>query len=159
MEPVNKAELSTLRAELAAARAEVEKLEERLQINTDAYGEERVHLLRSLDMSESRLAAMTSARDEALKERDELDLQLAGCAAVQEAQKKLAEAQCRAARAQVEQIAKTLTCEHKRRSGGNDYIECSDCGLMWDYRKEGPQDALRRHLTTLAQSFGGSDAE
>lgn len=32
-------------------------------------------------------------------------------------------------------ILRSIRCAHENRTGGNDYILCHDCGLMWDYRK------------------------
>lgn len=46
-------------------------------------------------------------------------------------------------------LVKMVGCAHEERSGGNDYLECSDCGLMWDWRKETPQRALFNKLTSL----------
>ena len=36
-------------------------------------------------------------------------------------------------------------CQHDDRTGGNDYLLCNTCGLMWDYQREGPTDALLRN--------------
>lgn len=37
-------------------------------------------------------------------------------------------------------------CGHRNRTGGNDYIACLDCGLNWDYRKETPDEVVKRDL-------------
>ena len=37
---------------------------------------------------------------------------------------------------------KMARCSHANAAGGNDYILCNDCGLMWDYRKETANDGL-----------------
>lgn len=41
-------------------------------------------------------------------------------------------------------------CKHESRTGGNDYLLCNDCHLMWDYRREKPADAIVRMLAALA---------
>ena len=33
-------------------------------------------------------------------------------------------------------LIKQAGCQHTKRMGGNDYIECFDCGLLWDYRRK-----------------------
>lgn len=42
-----------------------------------------------------------------------------------------------------ERIAKQLICRHEHVSGGNDFIECADCDLVWDYGKLTPLIALK----------------
>jgi hypothetical protein len=39
-----------------------------------------------------------------------------------------------------------IRCLHEKRAGGNDYLRCDDCGLMWDYRREGPDRGLVIYL-------------
>lgn len=36
------------------------------------------------------------------------------------------------------QAKKWVLCKHPERNrvGGNDYLECQDCGFQWDYRRE-----------------------
>ncbi len=41
--------------------------------------------------------------------------------------------------AEAEALLKQSDCEHIKRAGGNDYLLCDDCGLMWDYRRERPE--------------------
>lgn len=44
----------------------------------------------------------------------------------------------------LEGALRQVLCQHVQRSGGNDYMECSDCALMWDYRSnQQPQDVAR----------------
>jgi hypothetical protein len=40
-------------------------------------------------------------------------------------------------------------CEHVDRAGGNDYILCNRCGLMWDYRREGPTQEVARYVAAV----------
>lgn len=42
-------------------------------------------------------------------------------------------------------------CAHSRRAGGNDYIECFDCGLMWDYRSG---TAAQQFVSNLLSALG-----
>jgi len=44
------------------------------------------------------------------------------------------------------ELLKQAVCEHKSRTGGNDYLLCNDCDLMWNYCREGPHDALKRQV-------------
>lgn len=44
--------------------------------------------------------------------------------------------------ATLEEIVAMARCAHENRAGGNDYILCNDCHLMWDYRKESANDGL-----------------
>lgn len=41
-----------------------------------------------------------------------------------------------------ERIIKMARCQHEKRGGGNDYMLCDDCGLMWDCRRESAHDGL-----------------
>lgn len=50
-------------------------------------------------------------------------------------------------------------CQHENRAGGNDYILCSDCGLMWDYRKEQPSDVLVQLLVAEVQGVPPAQPE
>jgi hypothetical protein len=57
-------------------------------------------------------------------------------------------------------------CWHHTRTGGNDYQECLNCGLMWDYRREtAEQAALRflvghvKHLLALVDAREQQDEE
>ena len=43
-------------------------------------------------------------------------------------------------------LTQRAVCNHSRRTGGNDYLECLECGLMWDYRKETAEQRLIRDL-------------
>jgi hypothetical protein len=47
------------------------------------------------------------------------------------------------------QLIKQANCQHKDKTGGNDYQLCNECDLMWDYRREKPADALLRYQTEL----------
>jgi hypothetical protein len=50
----------------------------------------------------------------------------------------------------LEGYVRQAACAHETRLGGNDYLVlCNDCGLVWDYRREGPADALRRAAAAL----------
>ena len=40
-------------------------------------------------------------------------------------------------------LATQLICRHPHVSGGNDYILCDDCELMWDYAKHDPLLSVR----------------
>lgn len=44
-------------------------------------------------------------------------------------------------------LLKLIRCGHADRTGGNDYLLCNVCGVMWDYRREGPKDAVERAIT------------
>ncbi len=50
---------------------------------------------------------------------------------------------------QSEFVLKAARCAHEHRAGGNDYLTCSDCQLMWDYRRETANDALVRLMAQL----------
>lgn len=39
----------------------------------------------------------------------------------------------------ISSLVKMARCQHTHRAGGNDYIECHDCGLFWDYRRGSEQ--------------------
>ena len=53
-------------------------------------------------------------------------------------------------------LATQVECAHDNRTGGNDYILCHDCGLVWDYRQpgwhglEGARRALAANIRALA---------
>lgn len=70
----------------------------------------------------------------------------------------------RASRAEAEQrlaehrhFVKVSRCPHPEnaRTGGNDYIECTQCGLMWDYRRETTGHAEDRLFARLAAEGEG----
>jgi len=63
-----------------------------------------------------------------------------------------------AAEEKVKTALKQAACSHENRTGGNDYLLCNDCGLMWDYRREGPQDALKR-IAEAALTASPADKE
>lgn len=53
----------------------------------------------------------------------------------------------------LELLAKQLICKHPTCRGGNDYTECCDCGLEWDYGKRTPLLMLRaRNIRWVADS-------
>lgn len=54
---------------------------------------------------------------------------------------------------------KQARCEHGNRGGGNDYIECFDCGLMWDYRRETYTQGLARSVAGVLQLLAERPAE
>lgn len=43
----------------------------------------------------------------------------------------------------LETLAAQLVCRHAHTCGGNDFVECRDCGLEWDYSKRTPLMMLR----------------
>lgn len=57
------------------------------------------------------------------------------------------------------ELTKKMRCIHRQCSGGNDYMECGDCGLVWDYRIEGPNDAIVRQAFTAGQAHGRAERE
>ncbi len=52
-------------------------------------------------------------------------------------------------RREVERLRAEFVCSHPKRTGGNDYIECWECGAFWDYRREGPEASLLRRLDAI----------
>ena len=52
-------------------------------------------------------------------------------------------------RAQVEQFIVQARCQHPNRTGGNDYILCPDCYLVWDYRRETADARLVSDISAL----------
>ncbi len=62
---------------------------------------------------------------------------------------------------ELEKIAKQLICTHRDCSGGNDYLECHKCGLVWDYGKSNPLIALKKFnhpISRMAESRSSSPA-
>lgn len=48
-------------------------------------------------------------------------------------------------------LVKQAACEHKDCTGGNDYLLCNNCDLMWDYRREKASAALARAIVAETQ--------
>lgn len=47
-------------------------------------------------------------------------------------------------REEIQQLLVMLACPHEHRTGGNDYLLCLHCDLMWDYRSQQPDAKLKK---------------
>src|SRR6185436_6680417 len=54
---------------------------------------------------------------------------------------------------EIQRLIAQVRCWHTKQSGGHDYRECGECGVRWDYRREGPADAVARSLEALLTSL------
>jgi hypothetical protein len=50
---------------------------------------------------------------------------------------------------EIQRLLTMAACAHEHRAGGNDYLLCNDCGLMWDYRRESADRGLINHFAAL----------
>lgn len=48
------------------------------------------------------------------------------------------------------ELAKQLRCQHSGTRGGNDYLECKECGFEWDYRKVS-SDVIRERAASYIE--------
>lgn len=59
---------------------------------------------------------------------------------------------------EMQRLVKMARCSHEDRAGGNDYILCNTCGLMWDYRRVFPEQEVLSRFVTLAERAPVPDA-
>lgn len=45
-----------------------------------------------------------------------------------------------------ERVQRMIRCTHEHQTGGNDYMECLDCGITWDWRHETADQAVRNYV-------------